>query len=106
MSPTLLIPPPTVKGMKISSETFSTTSYRVSRLPEVAVMSRKTSSSARSRSYLRAHSTGSPASRMLTKLTPFTTLPSSMSRQGMIRFFSIAMPSRGKDTTVTAGRIM
>src|SRR5271169_97598 len=36
-----------------------------------------------------ALSTGSPASRRLTKLTPLTTRPSFTSRQGMTRFLSI-----------------
>src|SRR6478735_6488765 len=36
-----------------------------------------------------ALSTGSPASRRLTKLTPFTTRPAVTSRQGMIRLVSI-----------------
>src|SRR6266850_2590082 len=48
-------------------------------------MSRKVSSSAPCSSYLRAISTGSPASRSFTKLTPFTTRPSVTSRQGMMR---------------------
>src|SRR5450432_3721527 len=43
-----------------------------------------------------AASTGSPASRRLTKLTPLTTRPSLTSRQGMMRDLSIAA-SRGGD---------
>ena len=41
-----LMPPPTVKGMKTSSATFETRSISIPRLSELAVMSRKTSSSA------------------------------------------------------------
>ena len=41
-----LMPPPTVKGMKTSSATLETRSMRMPRLSELAVMSRKTSSSA------------------------------------------------------------
>src|SRR6267143_175105 len=37
-----------------------------------------------------ASSTGSPASRMSTKLVPFTTRPLSTSRQGITRFKSMA----------------
>src|SRR3954452_8731433 len=48
-------------------------------------MSRKVSSSAPSASYTRASSTGSPASRRPTKLTPLTTRPAVTSRQGMTR---------------------
>src|SRR5262249_24209818 len=50
-----------------------------------AVISRNASSSAPSASYRRATSTGSPASRRLTKLIPFTTRPPATSRQGMMR---------------------
>src|SRR5688572_5376971 len=50
----------------------------------LAVISRKTSSSAPISSYRAASSTGSPASRRFTKLTPFTTRPSFTSRHGMI----------------------
>src|SRR6476660_6056695 len=48
-------------------------------------MSRKVSSSAPSAALIRASSTGSPASRRFSKLTPLTTRPSSTSRQGMTR---------------------
>src|SRR5690554_1711762 len=40
-----------------------------------------------------AASTGSPASRRSTKLTPLTTRPSATSRQGMMRVFSMDGPS-------------
>src|SRR5690242_16323075 len=89
-SSTLRTPPPTVSGMKISSATRSITCTMVSRASLEAVMSRKVSSSAPAASYLRAISTGSPASRSSTNLTPFTTRPAWTSRQGMIRLASIA----------------
>ena len=50
MSSTVRMPPPTVKGMKTVSATRRTTSRMISRPSWVAEMSRKTSSSARSRS--------------------------------------------------------
>jgi hypothetical protein len=50
-----------------------------------AEMSRKVSSSAPSASYVRASSTGSPASRRSVKLTPLTTRPASTSRHGITR---------------------
>src|SRR5438477_11614098 len=40
---------------------------------------------------MRAASTGSPASRRLTKLTPLTTRPSLTSRQGMTRTLNMAL---------------
>src|SRR5271154_5673527 len=52
-------------------------------------MSRKQSSSAPAASYIAACSTGSPASRSDTKLTPLTTRPSFTSRQGITRSFNI-----------------
>src|SRR5438105_3782167 len=52
-------------------------------------MSRKHSSSAPAASYAIAASTGSPASRKSTKLTPLTTRPSLTSRQGMTRTLNI-----------------
>ncbi len=55
-------------------------------------MSRNTSSSAPWLSYRAAASTGSPASRRERKLVPFTTRPSFMSRQGIIRFAYIFSP--------------
>src|SRR5260370_3689875 len=64
----------------------------VARLSTEAVMSKKTSSSAPSALYNAASSTGSPASRKLTKLTPLTRRPSVTSRQGMIRLVSMALP--------------
>src|ERR1700761_4985105 len=54
-------------------------------------MSRKVSSSAPSASYRRANSTGSPASRRFSKLTPLTTRPASTSRQGMTRTATVML---------------
>src|SRR2546430_3060437 len=51
----------------------------------LAWMSRNANSSAPCSSYRRATSTGSPASRRLTKFTPLTTRPFATSRQGMMR---------------------
>ncbi len=50
MSSTVRMPPPTVKGMKTVSATRRTMSITMSRRSWLAVMSRKTSSSAPSRS--------------------------------------------------------
>src|SRR5690606_32647156 len=83
------IPPPTVKGMSISSATLSTRSAKVRRCSSVAEISRNTSSSAPVLAYIPANSTGSPASRKSTKLTPFTVLPFLISKQGIILFVSI-----------------
>src|SRR4029077_9081238 len=66
-----------------------TTSSMVPRFSWVAVISRKQSSSAPAASYAIAASTGSPASRRSTKLTPLTTRPSLTSRQGMTRTLNI-----------------
>src|SRR6516165_7176175 len=71
------------------SATRRTISATMFLLSDDAVMSRNTSSSAASSGYRRPASTGSPASRRLTKLTPLTTRPSFTSRQGMIRLASI-----------------
>ena len=79
------MPPPTVKGMNTFSATFSARDTTVGRSSLEAVMSRNTSSSAPWQSYSVASSTGSPASRIPTKLIPLTTLPSLMSRHGMRR---------------------
>src|SRR4051812_31747610 len=79
------MPPPIVNGTNTSSAVRRARSTIVSRLPDVAVMSRNTTSSAPSSSYRAASSTGSPASRRSTKFVPFTTRPASTSRQGMIR---------------------
>src|SRR3990172_9401532 len=89
MSSIVRTPPPTVSGMNTCSAVRRTTSMRMSRFSWDAVMSRKVSSSASSSSYLRAISTGSPASRKETNRTPFTTRPSFTSRHGMIRLASI-----------------
>src|SRR5579883_3487650 len=66
-------------------------------------MSRKHNSSAPSRSYILACSTGSPASTRSTKFTPLTTRPSFTSRQGMTRIFN--MESASVDHGESRGRI-
>ena len=53
MSSTVRMPPPTVKGIKTVSAARRTMSMTMSRASCVAVMSRKTSSSAPARSNLR-----------------------------------------------------
>src|SRR5207237_10009404 len=85
MSSMVRTPPPTVSGMKQASAVRRTTSSMVPRFSWVAVMSRKHNSSAPAASYAIAASTGSPASRRSTKLTPLTTRPSLTSRQGITR---------------------
>src|SRR5215468_4669015 len=60
----------------------------MSRSSWVAVILRKHIPSAPAESQATAPSTGSPASRKLTKLTPLTTRPSLTSRQGMTRTLS------------------
>ena len=92
MSSTLRTPPPTVSGMNTCEATSSMMCKIKSRSSEVAVMSKKVSSSAPCSLYRRAISTGSPASRKPTKFTPLTTRPAVTSRQGIIRFVNI-MPS-------------
>ena len=72
---TVLIPPPTVNGINTFLAVSRTTSSSMLLASELAVISRKTSSSAPALSYICAISTGSPASRRFTKLTPLTTLP-------------------------------
>ena len=57
----------------------------------VAVMSKKTISSAPSDEYFLANATGSPANNKSVKLMPFTVFPSFISKQGIIRFFNIAL---------------
>ena len=89
LSSIVRIPPPTVKGMNTSLATRSTTSSMVSRPSFVAVISKKTSSSAPSCEYFFARATGSPAYLKLSKLTPLTVCPSLTSKQGMIRFVSM-----------------
>ena len=92
MSSRSRMPPPTVSGMKQTSAVRRTTSEMISRPSWLAVMSRKTSSSAPSASYRAATSTGSPASRRLRKFVPLTTRPWLTSRQGMIRLASMRGP--------------
>src|SRR5262245_16667161 len=75
--------------MKHTSAVRRTTSRMMSRSSWLAVISRKHSSSAPAASYAIAASTGSPASRKLTKLTPLTTRPSLTSRQGITRTLNI-----------------
>src|SRR5271157_2633197 len=94
-SSTERMPPPTASGMNTFRAVRATTSAMIARASLDAVMSRKTSSSAPSRLYRSASSTGSPASRRLTNLVPFTTLPPVTSRHGIIRFANI-------DTTVSS----
>ena len=55
----------------------------------VAVISKKTNSSAPTSAYFFPNSTGSPASIKFTKLTPLTVLPFLISKHGMILFVSI-----------------
>ena len=74
-SSTVRIPPPTVNGINTLSATLRTISTTVFRESELAVISKKTSSSAPALSYASAIATGSPASIRFTKFTPFTTLP-------------------------------
>src|ERR1017187_653322 len=99
-SATKRMPPPTASGMKTLRAVRATTSAMISRASLEAVMSRKTSSSAPSPLYRSASSTGSPASRRLTKLTPLTTRPPVTSRQGMMRLASmkrsLTRPSRNQ----------
>src|SRR5690606_18418205 len=89
-SATELIPPPTVKGILMCFAISRTRCARVFRFSFVADISRKTSSSAPCAAYAAPSSTGSPASRMLMKLIPFTVLPSLISRQGIILLVSTA----------------
>ena len=96
-SATARTPPPTVSGMNTDSAVLLTTSSIVERSELDAVISRKTSSSAPSRSYRDASSTGSPASRRSVKFTPLTTRPASTSRHGMTRIATVmvgAEPTR------------
>src|ERR1051325_2283802 len=78
-------PPPTVKGTNSSRAVRRTVSTRVLRLSEVAVMSSRTISSAPASACVRASSAGSPASRSCWNWMPFTTRPTSTSRQAMMR---------------------
>src|SRR5574341_652027 len=89
-------PPPTANGMNTWSATRRTTSSKISRRSNDAVISRKTSSSAPAASYARPCSTGSPASRNWTKFTPLTTRPSFTSRHGMIRLANMFLYTREK----------
>src|SRR4051794_21781481 len=82
------MPPPIVNGMNTSLAVRRARSTIVSRRSCDAVMSRNTISSPPSASYRQASSTGSPASRMSTKLVPFTTRPLSTSRHGITRLSS------------------
>ncbi len=99
MSSVERMPPPTVSGRNTRDAVRDTTSRIVSRFSWLAVMSRKHSSSAPAASYSAACSTGSPASRKDTKLTPLTTRPSFTSRHGMTRNFNmlafLRMSARG-----------
>ena len=84
------IPPPTVNGMNTVSATRRTISSMIARPSWLAVISRKTNSSAPSVSYRAATATGSPASTSSRNLVPFTTRPFSTSRHGIIRFANIS----------------
>ena len=84
------MPPPTVKGIKTCCATFFTISTVVFLFSLVAVISKNTSSSAPSSEYFFASITGSPAYLKFSKFTPFTVLPSFMSRQGIILFANIS----------------
>jgi len=83
------IPPPTVNGIFTFSATCITNSANVFLFCSVAVISKKTNSSAPFSAYISANSTGSPASRKSTKFTPFTVRPFLISKQGIILFVSI-----------------
>src|SRR5437016_731351 len=96
-SSTVLRPPPTVNGIVSTSAVRRTTSSMMPRRSWLAVMSRKITSSAPSRSYATASSTGSPASRRLVKLVPLTTRPASTSRQGITRLASIGSRGGGQE---------
>src|SRR6516164_3373604 len=85
------------------SATRRTISATMFLLSEDAVISRNTSSSAPSSEYRRPASTGSPASRRLTKLMPLTTRPSFTSRQGMIRLASIGQSLLDFDSSFVEG---
>src|SRR5271167_2782289 len=84
------MPPPTVKGIKSCRAVRRTVSSRVSRDSAVAVMSRKTISSAPASLCAAASSAGSPASRNCTNCMPFTTRPPWTSRQAMMRLASVS----------------
>ena len=88
-SPSVLMPPPTARGMNSSRATARIVSASARRSSIVAVMSRMTSSSMPSRLYRRASSAGSPADRRPSKFTPLTTWPLRTSRQAMMRLESI-----------------
>src|SRR5579864_730668 len=91
-SSTVASPPPTVNGIVRTSAVRRTTVSMMPRPSWLAVISRKTTSSAPSRSYAAASSTGSPASRRLTKRVPLTTRPFLTSRHAMTRRASISRP--------------
>ena len=102
ISSSVRIPPPTVSGMKQTSDVRLTTSRMMSRSSWLAVMSRKTSSSAPSASYRDAICTGSPASCRFRKLTPLTTRPAWTSRQGIIRLASIVICRSSGESRIAA----
>ena len=84
-------PPPTVNGISITSATFATKDFIVSRCSVDAVISRKTNSSAPSLLYFSASKTGSPASLIDSKCSPFTTLPFATSKHGTILFVNVML---------------
>src|SRR5712692_4577509 len=92
-SSTLRTPPPTASGMKHPSAVRITMSNSGSRFSLVAVMSRKTSSSAPWASYTLAAVTGAPVSRAAPNRTVLMQRPSLRRRDGMRRRFSTAARS-------------
>ena len=90
-SSSVLMPPPTVNGMLMWWAILLTSALNVLRFSIVAVMSKKTNSSAPACAYKAPSSMGSPASRNCSKLTPFTVRPSLMSKQGMMRLVNMVL---------------
>ena len=93
------IPPPAVSGMDNSRAARRIVFTKVGRLSLVAAMSSTTTSSAPSRSYRAASSTGSPASRRSANRTPLTTRAPSVSRHGIMRRARLNAPSPGSCAT-------
>ena len=69
------IPPPTVSGMKMTSDVRRTTSSMISRSSWLAAMSRKTSSSARFRLATRRHLNGIAGVAKIEKIDPLDHAP-------------------------------
>ena len=87
------MPPPIVSGMNNRSAVRRATSSSVPRASALAEISRKAISSAPSRAYRVASSTGSPTSRRFTNCAPFTTRPPRTSRQTTTRRVNIQADS-------------